>query len=58
MSEVLCPLMMSACVSSGNKLVDIKAVACGKDDCAWWCPGEECCGVKLIGLELIKLKGE
>jgi len=49
---------MSACVSSGNKLVDIKAVACGKDDCAWWCPGEECCGVKLIGLELIKLKGE
>lgn len=29
-----------------------------QEDCQLYCPGEECCAIKLIALELIKNKGE
>ena len=29
---------------------------CNKEECMWWCSGDEECAVKLIAIQLIKIE--
>ena len=47
MEKQICPLL-SIPVSDG------KVAHCTGELCAWYCPGEKVCSVKLVGMELIR----
>ena len=47
---LICPLV-SLRLDKGSGFFE-----CKKVDCAWWCPGEKVCAVKLIAMELMRQK--
>ena len=51
---MICPLKINNTTTISNDC--LLNSDCIKKECAWWCPGENCCAIKLIALQMIKLE--